>query len=181
VDAGFQKGSCSDEDHAEVGMSIVTNPGRTGATRRELLLAGAAAGIGVALIGVEPAAATPETMQRAIRQVAGEAPIRKGKVTLDVPALVENGNSVALTIEVASPMTAKDYVKAIHVFNEKNPQPNVITAHLGPRAGRAKMTTRFRLADTQTITAIAEMSDGTFWSASADVIVTLQACLETLD
>ena len=153
---------------------------RTGATRREILLTGAA-GIGAALVWIEPAAATPDTMQRAIRQVVGEAPVKKGKVTLDVPALVENGNSVALTIEVASPMTAKDYVKAIHVFNEKNPLPNVISAHLGPRSGRAKISTRFRLADTQTIVAIAELSDGTFWSASADVIVTLQACLENLD
>jgi sulfur-oxidizing protein SoxY len=159
-------------------------PDRKGATRRDLLRAGVVgigAGMGAALIKIEPAAATPETMQRAIRQVEGEAPIRKGKVTLDVPALVENGNSVALTIEVASPMTAKDYVKAIHVFNEKNPQPNVISVHLGPRAGRSKISTRFRLADTQTIVAIAELSDGTFWSASADVIVTLQACLENLD
>ena len=153
---------------------------RTGATRREILLTGAA-GVGAALLLIEPADATPETMQRAIRQVVGEAPVRKGKVTLDVPALVENGNSVALTIEVASPMTAKDYVKAIHVFNEKNPLPNVISAHLGPRSGRARISTRFRLADTQTIVAIAELSDGTFWSASADVIVTLQACLENLD
>jgi sulfur-oxidizing protein SoxY len=156
------------------------SPDRTGATRREILLTGAA-GVGAALILIEPAAATPETMQRVIRQVVGEAPVKKGKVTLDVPALVENGNSVALTIEVASPMTAKDYVKAIHVFNEKNPLPNVISAHLGPRAGRAKVSTRFRLADTQTIVAIAELSDGSFWSASADVIVTLQACLENLD
>jgi sulfur-oxidizing protein SoxY len=155
-------------------------PDRTGATRRELLFAGAA-GIGAMLIKIEPAAATPETMKRAIHQVVGEAPVRKGKVALDVPTLVENGNSVALTVEVASPMTAKDHVKAIHVFNEKNPQPNVISAHFGPRAGRAKMTTRFRLADTQTIVAIAELSDGSFWSASADVIVTLAACLESLD
>jgi sulfur-oxidizing protein SoxY len=161
-------------------MSASMGPDRTGATRRALLLGGAA-GLGAMLIRIEPAAATPEAMQRAIRQVVGEAPVRKGKVTLDVPALVENGNSVALTIEVESPMTAKDYVKAIHVLNEKNPLPNVVTAHLGPRAGRAKLTTRFRLADTQTITALAEMNDGTFWSATADVIVTLQACLESLD
>jgi len=151
-----------------------------GATRRDMLIAGMA-GLSAALIRIEPAAATPESMRRAIRQVVGEAPVRKGKVTIDVPALVENGNSVALAIEVESPMTAQDHVKAIHVFNEKNPLPNVISARLGPRAGRAKITTRFRLADTQTITAIAELSDGSFWSASADVIVTLQACLESLD
>ena len=151
------------------------------ATRRELLVAGLAAGLGAVLIKVEPAAATPATMQRAIRQVVGEAPVRKGKVTIDVPALVENGNTVALAIEVDSPMTEQDHVKAIHVFNEKNPLPNVISARLSPRAGRARIATRFRLADTQTIVAIAELSDGSFWSASADVIVTLQACLESLD
>lgn len=153
------------------------------ATRRDLLRAGLA-GLGAglcALVKIEPAAATPATMQRAIRQVVGEAPVRKGKVTIDVPALVENGNTVALAIAVDSPMTAQDHVKAIHVFNEKNPLPNVISAHLSPRAGRARIATRFRLADTQTIVAIAELSDGSFWSASADVIVTLQACLENLD
>jgi len=151
-----------------------------GASRRDVLLAGIA-GLGANVLKIEPAAATPETMQRAIRQLVGEAPVHKGKVTIDVPALVENGNTVALAIEVQSPMTAQDYVKAIHVFNEKNPQPNVISAHLGPHAGRAKVATRFRLADTQTIVAIAELSDGSFWSASADVIVTLAACLESLD
>lgn len=150
------------------------------ATRRDLLLAGIA-GFGAALIRIEPAAATPETMKRAIRQIVGEAPVRNGKVTIDVPALVENGNTVALAIEVESPMTAQDHVKAIHVFNQKNPQPNVISVHLGPRAGRAKISTRFRLADTQTVVAVAELSDGSFWSASADVIVTLAACLESLD
>jgi sulfur-oxidizing protein SoxY len=155
-----------------------------GTSRRDMLRAGVitlGAGLSAALIKIEPAAATPETMQRAIRQVAGEAPVRKGKVTLEIPALVENGNSVTLTVEVVSPMTAQDHVKTIHVFNEKNPQPNVISVHLGPRAGRARISTRFRLADTQTIVAVAEMSDGSFWSASADVIVTLQACLENLD
>jgi sulfur-oxidizing protein SoxY len=113
-------------------------------------------------------------MRTAIRNVVGEASIRKGRVELEVPPLVENGISVA----VDSPMTATDYVKALHVFNEKNPQPNVISVHLGPRAGKAKISTRFRLADSQMVTAIAEMSDGTFWSASADVIVTLAACVE---
>src|SRR5262245_32924188 len=152
----------------------------SGATRRDMLLAGMA-GLGAALIRIEPAAATPESMKRAIHQVVGEAPVHNGKVTIDVPTLVENGNTVALAIEVESPMTAEDHVKAIHVFNERNPLPNVISARLGPRAGRARVSTRFRLADTQTIVAVAELSDGSFWSASADVIVTLAACLETLD
>ena len=152
--------------------------GIRGSTRRDVVIGGLAAG--VASVMVTPARATPESMQAAIHTVVGEAPVKKGKVTIDVPSLVENGNTVSLAIEVESPMTATDYVKAIHVFNEKNPQPNILSARLGPRAGRAKVATRFRLADTQTVVAIAEMSDGSFWSASADVIVTLAACLETL-
>src|SRR5207247_143902 len=104
----------------------------------------------------------------------------KGKVKLDLPPLVENGNVVSVTVSVDSPMTATDYVKAIHIFNERNPQPNVIAAQFGPRAGRASVTTRIRLADTQTVTAIAELSDGSFWSDSVQVIVTLAACLEVL-
>ena len=77
-----------------------------------------------------------------------------------------------------SAMTAADHVKAIHVFNEKNPQPDVVSFHLGPRAGRASVATRIRLADTQTVVAIAELSDGSFWSARTSVVVTLAACLE---
>ena len=111
-------------------------------------------------------------------RVIGEAPVKKGKVKLDLPPLVENGNSVSCTVSVESPMTAADYVKAIHIFNEKNPQPNVISVKLGPRAGRASFSTRIRLADSQTVTAIAELSDGSFWSDDIDVIVTLAACIE---
>jgi len=153
---------------------------RTGWSRRRLLRAGLAAvpaGAALTLI-VRPAAATPESMQDAIRRVVGDAPIRKGRVHLDIPPLSENGNSVSCAITVESPMTAADHVKAIHVFNEKNPQPNVISVHLGPRAGQARIATRIRLADTQTVTAIAAMSDGTFWSDSANVVVTMGACIE---
>jgi sulfur-oxidizing protein SoxY len=151
-------------------------------TRRQFLgLAGGAAMLGAApLVTARPAEATPAMLATAIRNVVGASVVRTGKIKLDVPPLVENGNTVSLAIEVESPMTAQDHVKAIHVFNEKNPQPNIISARLGPRAGRARVSTRFRLADTQTIVAIAELSDGSFWSASADVIVTLAACLEDL-
>lgn len=148
-------------------------------TRRAMLLAGIGAGA-AALVRLEPAAATPVSMQAAIRRVLGDAAAREGKVKLAIPPLVENGNSVPLEVSVNSPMTADDYVKAIHVFNQKNPQPNVVSIKLTSRAGRARFTTRFRLADTQTVVAIAELSDGSFWSASADIIVTLAACVEEL-
>jgi sulfur-oxidizing protein SoxY len=147
------------------------------ATRRQFLAA--AGGVGLAL-AVRPAGATPASMKQAIRQIVGEAGLKRGKIKLDLPPLVENGNSVAMGVTVDSPMTAKDYVKAIHVVTEKNPQPNVISAQLGPRAGKAEIQTRVRLADTQTVIAICEMSDGTFWSDTVDVIITLGACLEDL-
>jgi sulfur-oxidizing protein SoxY len=122
----------------------------------------------------------PGQMEAAIRSVLGEARIQKGKVTLDLPPLVENGNTVPMTVTVANPMTPQNYVKAIHVFNEKNPQANVISVALGPRAGKAAISTRIRLAGTQKIMAIAELSDGTCWSDTAEVVVTLAACLEDL-
>ncbi len=150
------------------------------ATRRALLrVAGAlAVGAGGACLSIRPAAATPAAMRAAIRSVVGDSRVNKGKVTLDIPPLVENGNTVACSVTVDSPMTPEDHVKAIHIFNEKNPQPNVISIRLGPRAGRASVSTRIRLADTQSVTAIAQLSDGSFWSHSVDVVITLGACLE---
>ena len=145
------------------------------ATRRQFLAV--AGGAGAALI-IRPAKATPATMATAIRQVVGEAAVKPGRIKLELPPLVENGNTVAMSVTVDSPMTAKDYVKAVHVFTEKNPQPNVISVKLGPRAGKADIQTRVRLADTQTVVAICEMSDGSFWSDKIDVIITLGACLE---
>jgi sulfur-oxidizing protein SoxY len=152
----------------------------TSTRRRFLRLAGGTAVIGALplAIRVRPVEATPETMAAAIRTVVGSAVVQNGKVRLEIPPLVENGNAVPMTVSVASPMTANDYVKSIYVFNEKNPQPNLGNFHLGPRAGRAQVSTRVRLADSQKITAIAKLSDGSFWSTTADVVVTLAACTE---
>ena len=150
-------------------------------TRRQFLVAagGLVAGSAMApLLVVRPAAATPPSMAAAIREVIGEANVREGKVKVDLPPIVENGNTVSLTVSVDSPMTESDHVKGIYIFNEKNPQPNIANFHLGPRAGKAAISSRIRLADSQTVTAIAEMSDGSFWSDEADVVVTLAACVE---
>ena len=144
-------------------------------SRRDFLRA--AAGLTV-LLAVRPAEATPATMQDAIRAVVGTAPVTKGRVKLELPPLSENGNAVPLTVSLESAMTAAEHVRAIHVFTEKNPQPEVVSFRLGPRAGRARVSTRIRLADTQTVITIAELSDGSFWSAEAAVVVTLAACLE---
>lgn len=132
----------------------------------------------VLVLPLAPASATQEAMAAAIAKVVGTATLTEGRVKLDVPPLVENGSTVPLTVTVESPMSAADHVKAIHVFNEKNPQPNVFSARLGPRNGKAIVGTRIKLGDSQRIVAIAETSDGRFWSGGADVIVTLAACLE---
>ena len=154
--------------------------GRNTSTRRRFLrLAGSTAVIGaLPIVSLRPVEATPETMATAIRAVVGGALVQTGKVKLDIPPLVENGNTVPMTVSVASPMTANDHVKSIHVFNEKNPQPNLGNFFLGPRAGRAQVSTRVRLADSQKIMAIAHLSDGSFWSVTAEVVVTLAACTE---
>jgi sulfur-oxidizing protein SoxY len=150
-------------------------------TRRQFL-----ALAGGALAGAAAEAQLPPNIEAlrkaaladAVRKVTGGAQVRSGRVKLDVPPLIDNGNTVPVSVEVQSPMTDADHVKAIHVFTEKNPQPYVITARLGPRAGRARVATRARIADTGTVLAIAQMSDGAFWSASVQVVVTLSACLE---
>jgi len=147
--------------------------------RRFLGLAGSTAVLGaIPIVTVRPVEATPAMLATAIRNVVGEAVVRTGKVKLDVPPLVENGNTVPMTVSVSNPMTPDDYVKSIHVFNEKNPQPNVGNFYLGPHAGRAQISTRIRLADSQKIVAIARLSDDSFWSTSVDVVVTLAACTE---
>jgi sulfur-oxidizing protein SoxY len=149
-------------------------------SRREFLIGSAGIGLASAL-PLESASATPAMLEEAIRSVIGEANLQTGKITLEVPPLVENGNTVPVTIIVDSPMSKADHVKAIHVFNGKNPQPHVISITLGPRAGKARIATRIKLADTQRIVGIAEMSDGSFWTGEANVIVTIAACVEDVN
>ena len=149
-------------------------------TRRKFLalVCGAYAGAATAQLPSNIAALRKKALDDALRKVVGSATLRQGRVKLDMPPLIDNGNTVPLSVTVESPMTAADHVKAIHVFTEKNPQPNIVSAYLGPRAGRALITTRARIADSGVVLAVAEMSDGSFWSGSVQVIVTLSACLE---
>lgn len=152
-------------------------------SRRKFLAA--SGGLAVAAVLPSRAAAQlnrvqPNNMADVIRKLVGSAQINPGRVKLGLPPLVENGNLVPLSVSVESPMTDADHVKAIHVFTEKNPLPETVSFHLGPRAGRANIATHVRLADTQTVVAIAELSDGSFWSDRTHVIVTLAACLEEL-
>ena len=116
-----------------------------------------------------------EAAQRAI--VAGRTPLAAG-VTIDMPSLSENGNAVELTVRVDSPMTAADHVRVIHVLSQKNPEPRVASFRLTPRAGRAQVATRIRLANTQSVVVLAETSTGALLRAEREVIVVLGACVD---
>lgn len=140
--------------------------------RRDLLVAG----LGLAVSW--RAAATPAEMDAAILDFTGGAPVRDGKVGFEVAPLVENGNTVPITLSVDSPMSASDHVQAIAVFNSGNPQPQVALFRLGPRAGKAIVSMRMRLATSQKLIAVARLSDGSHWSRTVDVVVTLAACVE---
>lgn len=144
-------------------------------TRRRLLAAG---GGGLALLVLRPAAATPASLRAAVAQFTGGSEPQQGRVVLDLPPLAESGNSVGIEIRVDSPMTVSDHVRRIGLFNEKNPISTTAVFHLGPRCGAARVATRIRLADTQRVLAVAELSDGSVWSAQADILVTLGACVQ---
>jgi sulfur-oxidizing protein SoxY len=151
-------------------------------SRRDTLRLIGAAAVGSAFMSlrVMPLAASPAEMRTALDRITGGKSVTAGRVKLEIPPLVENGNTVPIAVTVESAMTPADHVRAIHVVTEKNPQPNVISCRLGPRAGRAMVSTRCRLSDTQTVIALAEMSDGSFWSDNVSVLITLGACLEDL-
>lgn len=131
---------------------------------------------GALLLTVRPATATPAALQVALREAFGDQPIQPGKVTLEVPALAENGAVVPVTVSVDSPMTEQDYVASIHLFAEKNPLPRMLDVYLSPWTGKARVASRLRIADSQQITAVAVLSDGSLWSAATQVEITVAGC-----
>lgn len=137
-----------------------------------------ATGLGlVACILVRSVEAAPDDLAHAIAAFTQGAPVNQGRVSLDIAELVDNGNAVPLTVAVRSPMNAADHVTDIAIFNEKNPQREVATFKLGPRSGRATVSTRIRLATSQKLVGVARMSDGTFWSHTVEIEVTVAACI----
>jgi len=144
--------------------------------RRGLIL-GAGAFSTASLLALLPGAAeaTPQAAAELLRKLAKGAP-QHGRVTLTAPDIADNGNAVPLTVSVASPMTEADHVTAIHVVADGNPNPGVISVRLGPHNGRAEVTLRIRLASTEKVIALAEMKDGSLWTASRDVAVIVGGC-----
>jgi sulfur-oxidizing protein SoxY len=147
----------------------------SGPDRRTVLVMLAAASV---CAGTGAAKAETADMEAAMKAFAKGAPITRGKVKIDISPLVENGNSASMGVFVNHPQDSQAFVRRIGVFNEKNPQPEVAVLHLNPRSGTSRVDTRIRLATTQQLAAVAELSDGTFWSDQVEVIITIAACLE---
>jgi sulfur-oxidizing protein SoxY len=162
-----------DRGQEPAGGSIRGRSHKNAWSRRRKFLARIAGLCAALLASRGRAAALPE-----LEAVTRGAPLRGGRVKLDIPRLAEAANSIPCKVTVESAMTADDHVRAIHLFAPKNPRPALARFHLGPRCGRAEVATRIRLSGTQRVLAVAELSDGSFWSAEQEVAVTISACYD---
>ncbi len=150
--------------------------------RRAFILGASAAAAIAPLLTAAAAAqtATPATVQaweEALKQIAGETqPTSSSKLIFDLPEIAENGNMVPFTISVDSPMTQADHVKAVHIITTANPQPSVASFRFTPLSGRASVASRMRLARTQDVIGIAELSDGKLIMTKRPVKVTIGGC-----
>ena len=124
------------------------------------------------------ASAMPSEAMKAMQAIVGTSPVNTGRVYFELPPLVESGTLVAVKFSVDSPMTPTNYVRAIHIISEANPSPNVVSCYFTPLSGKAEASTRIRLADSQRVWALAQMSNGSFWRTSVDTVITLSACTE---
>jgi sulfur-oxidizing protein SoxY len=144
-------------------------PARSG---RRALLATLAA---VAALGPGGAGATPEAARTLLDRLATAAP-RAGRIVLRADAVIDDGNHVPLTVTVDSPMTEADHVRALHLVADGNPNPGIASFGFTPRVGRCEVSLRMRLARSQRLYALAEMSDGSTWTVSREVVVTTGGC-----
>jgi len=146
--------------------------------RREIVkLLGLGAVVGTSAVFLPQAGmADAKAIDEVINKAAGGKKMTKGRITLEVPQIAENGNTVPIGVAVESPMTESDYVKTVHLFADKNPRPEVAVLHFNPASGKASASTRMRMIKTQNVVAVAEMSDGAVFMAKAEVKVTIGGC-----
>ena len=149
-----------------------------GVRRREFMVALGAGGLVMATATLTPLTARADAagVAEAMKGLIGDKTPQEGRISLDLPQIAENGNTVPLTVEVDSPMTEDDYCKSVHIFAEDNPRPDVASFHFTPACGQAMASTRMRLAKTQNVVAVAEMSDGSVYMSKVEVKVTIGGC-----
>ena len=145
--------------------------------RRDFVLGASSAAALLAFLGVGTAHAQAElTWQEAIKKAIGDAKPAEGKVSITLPEIAENGNTVPFTVAIDSPMNENDYAKTVHIFATGNPRPNVATYNFTPMSGKGEVASRMRLGKTQDVIAIAELSDGKFYMTRRSVKVTIGGC-----
>ena len=149
---------------------------RSRSSSRRQFLARAGAGLSAFALGAGRAGATPETVAAEAKKLFGEKKLLDGKIKMELPTIAENGLVVPLGFEVESPMTDKDYVKAVHFFAEGNPNPQIASFRFTPLSPKAAAAVRIRLAQTQNIVAFAEMSNGDVYTTRKEVKVTIGGC-----
>lgn len=154
---------------------MVTTSAPAFPSRRDALALAAIAGL-AAILAPRLSFATEKMVSDEIKKLYGDKIFESGKIKLDVPEIAENGLVVPVNVDVESPMTDADYVKSVHVFAEGNPLPGVVSYKFTPACGKASASTRMRLAETQNIICIAEMSNGKLHMAKANVKVTIGGC-----
>ena len=147
-------------------------------SRRDLMKLGGAGALALVSTSLLPglAQADAKAVSAAIKKLIGDKTTKEGRITLELPQIAENGNTVPIGFEVDSPMSNSDYVKSVHVFADKNPSPNVASFHFSPASGKAKANTRMRMIKTQNVVAVAQMNDGSVFMAKAPVKVTIGGC-----
>ena len=145
---------------------------------RRRFIAAAAAGALAAQSRLSRAQLAIQPLEPLIDKITGGARVSEGRVTVDIPRLADNGHAVPLKVSVSSAMNEREFVKSIHVLSERNPRPLIAAFHLNPHCGRAEIATRVRLNGSQRVVVIAGLSDGSYWSGSAQVEVTETACLD---
>lgn len=146
--------------------------------KRRTFIASSAAVMATVVVRPVAALTRSNVLTTLVNQYAAGGAVREGRVTFDIAPLVDNGNTVPIEITVDSPMTRDQHVVGIAVFNEKNPQNDVAQFTLTPLSGRARVATRMRLAVTQQLVAVAKMNDGSCWTHTVDVLVTVSSCIE---
>ena len=166
---------------SELRNSDLRTPATAGLASRREWLGQAAGGLLLAVLALPlPALALPSAARAFLKQRFGDGPIRFERVAVTLPALAENGNSVAFGVLVDSPMTPEDQVARLDVFAPDNPNPHIAQFRFTSRSGRAAVRTRVRLAASQTVIAVAQLADGTRYGGSAEIVVTEAACLDFL-
>ena len=146
--------------------------------KRRIFLAASTAAVVSVLSRPVAAVAQSSVLTTLVNEYAAGGVVREGRVKFDIARLVDNGNSVPIEVTVDSPMTRQEHVVGIKIFNEKNPQNDVAQFTLSFHSGRARVATRIRLATTQQLVAVAKMNDGSCWTHTVEVLVTIASCVE---